>query len=1100
MLKGLGKNSVDFEIVERNGKKYLHYKDEVHNILLRPSALGVIEDNIQIGDIVNINIENLKPTGTALRVYKDEEVLGFNPKNLEDLNKPVATKETDKIIKRSEIAKELSDKLGVPIRRGKFNMRALGIFKPTPKVIRLKKGGLATLFHEVGHFLDDKFKLSGLIDITERKALMVDYGFKYEDKPKKQRSEAFAEFLRFRMTGQEEKANKLAPKFSKIFDEKMKELPEIKDILDVASADYKRWQEQPAVAKILSHISLGTDNQASLLDRTTNTLHNLYTMALDDLHALSEFSNMAGKLPAKKNPYILARNLRGWIGKANVFLTKGTFGKTFWEIKDGKIVPVFKGKSFTEIMKPIEKSGKLDEFRVYIVSKRTVELSDRSIVSGVSKTDAQTAIEGLKNKNPEFEQVAKDLYKYQDDLLNFASENGLVGTQGLEKIRTLNKNRVPFYRVMEETRSAYMGGKKVTGNISGQIKKIKGSEREIIDPIESIIKDTYALINAAERNNIGITMANVAKTNFETARLFEKVDKPMVATKVNAREVLEKIMPELSDLIDEDLELTNEIVNIFRPVTDRGVNMLNVNFGDDFKVFQVEPDLFKALQGLDVEDAGMIMRILATPARLLRAGATLSPDFMFRNPIRDQWSALIFSKYGYIPGWDLARGIFEIFKKGNTYDLWRMAGGEHSMLVSLDRGELQKKFQDLTSSKARTVLNIIKHPIDTLRIISELGEQATRLGEMKRGLEAMDNPIASAYASREVTLDFARIGAKTKGVNSIVAFFNANMQGTDRLAREFKDNPGRTSWKILLGITLPSILLYFANRDDERWKEIPQWQKDLFWIVFTEKHIYRIPKPFGVGQLFGSVPERIFEYLDTEDPQVFKELEKNVANSFTPGFIPTFMVPLIENITNYSFFLDRPIVSRGKENLPPEAQYNAFTSELSKIIGEKINYSPAKIDNLAQGYTGGLGKYAISIMDKVLSGTGIKTPEPKEAMWSEDFPVIKAFMIRPPIGSSSESVNKIYNESVRISGEQSYVKKLYEQGEIKKATEFAKNSPYLIYNKMLSGVVSTFSDINKSIEMIRLSKNLNPEQKKDKITELETLKTNIASKVLKQIK
>ena len=136
--------------------------------------------------------------------------------------------------------------------------------------------------------------------------------------------------------------------------------------------------------------------------------------------------------------------------------------------------------------------------------------------------------------------------------------------------------------------------------------------------------------------------------------------------------------------------------------------------------------------------------------------------------------------------------------------------------------------------------------------------------------------------------------------------------------------------------------------------------------------------------------------------------------------------------------MDRPIVSRGKENLPPEAQYNAFTSELSKIIGEKINYSPAKIDNLAQGYTGGLGKYAISIMDKVLSGTGIKTPEPKEAMWSEDFPVIKAFMIRPPIGSSSESVNKIYNESVRISGEQSYVKKLYEQGEIKKATEFAK--------------------------------------------------------------
>lgn len=1066
--------------------------------LLMPIRGDVPEDVISASKTPKKDIIETKKSEEPIK--EENGISGFNPKNLEDLDKPIAIKETDKIIKRSEIAKELSDKLGVLIRRGKFNQKAIGIFKREPQIIRLKKGGLATLFHEVGHFLDDKFKLSNLIDETERKALMKEYAFTYEGEPLRQRQEAFAEFLRFRMTGQEAKANELAPKFSKIFDEEMKGLPEIKDVLDVASADYKRWQEQPAVAKILSHISLGTDNSTSLLDRTTNSLHNLYTMALDDLHPLSEFSKMAGKLSPERDPYILARNLRGWIGKANVFLTKGTFGKNFWEIKDGKISSIFKGKSFTEIMKPIEKTGKLDEFRVYLISKRVIELSDRSITSGVSKKDAETAIEELGKKNPEFEQTAKDLYKYEDDLLNFASENGLVGEQGLTKIKTLNKNRVPFYRVMEEVRIVYMGNKKVAGNMNNQIRKIRGSEREIIDPIESIIKDTYAIINASERNNIGVAMANVAKTNFETARLFEEVDKPMVATKVNVREVLEKVMPQLSDLIDEDLELTNEIINIFRPVTDRGANMLNVNFGDDFKVFQVEPDLFKALQGLNTEDAGMIMRILATPAKLLRAGATLSPDFMVRNPIRDQWSALVFSKYGYIPGWDLARGMFELFKKGDVYNLWRMAGGEHSMLVSLDRGELQKKFQDLTSSKTEKVLNIIKHPIDALRILSELGEQATRLGEMKRGLEAMDNPIASAYASREVTLDFARIGAKTKGVNSIIAFFNANMQGNDRLARGFKNDTWKTSWKILLGITLPSILLYFANRDDKRWKEIPQWQKDLFWIVFTEKHIYRIPKPFGVGQLFGSVPERILEYMDMEDPQVFKELEKNVANGFTPGLIPTFMIPLIENITNYSFFLDRPIVSRGKENLPPEAQYNSFTSELSKMIGEKINYSPAKIDNLVQGYTGGLGKYATSIMDKVLTGTGIKTPTPKEAMWSEDFPVVKAFMIKPPVGSLSESVNRIYNEYNRISGEQSYVKKLYEQGEIKKATEFAKNSPYLVYYKMLSGVVSTFTNLNKSIEMIRLSKSLTPEQKKEKINELETLKTNIASKVLKQIK
>jgi hypothetical protein len=352
--------------------------------------------------------------------------------------------------------------------------------------------------------------------------------------------------------------------------------------------------------------------------------------------------------------------------------------------------------------------------------------------------------------------------------------------------------------------------------------------------------------------------------------------------------------------------------------------MLNVNMGDTQEVFQVEPDLFKAIQGLNAEDVGLIFRVLSMPSRMLRAGATLSPDFSVRNPIRDQFSALVYSKYGFKPGIDLAKGIFELFKKGDVYDLWRMGGGEHSMLVSLDRANLQQNYKELMRSTGANIIHHITHPIEALQMFSEITEQATRLGEMKRALQAGENPMQSAFASREVTLDFARVGTKTKAINSLIAFFNSNLQGQDKMIRAFKTRPFQTLIKVLLGITLPSILLYFANRKDPRWKEVPQWQKDLFWIVFTEKHIWRIPKPFELGILFGSVPERVLEFMDTKDPKLFTELESAIANGATPGFIPTFMAPIIENITNYSFFLNRPIVPQGTKDLPAEAQAGTY--------------------------------------------------------------------------------------------------------------------------------------------------------------------------------
>jgi hypothetical protein len=85
-----------------------------------------------------------------------------------------------------------------------------------------------------------------------------------------------------------------------------------------------------------------------------------------------------------------------------------------------------------------------------------------------------------------------------------------------------------------------------------------------------------------------------------------------------------------------------------------------------------------------------LTRLLSYPAKWLRAGATLTPEFIARNPARDQFTAFVYSKYGFMPGYDLSKGIFHAIKKDDLYWKWKISGGEHSMLVSMDREYLQK--------------------------------------------------------------------------------------------------------------------------------------------------------------------------------------------------------------------------------------------------------------------------------------------------------------------------------------------------------------------------------------------------------------------------
>lgn len=93
------------------------------------------------------------------------------------------------------------------------------------------------------------------------------------------------------------------------------------------------------------------------------------------------------------------------------------------------------------------------------------------------------------------------------------------------------------------------------------------------------------------------------------------------------------------------------------------------------------------------------------------------------------------------------------------------------------------------------------------------------------------------------------------------------------------------------------------------------------------------------------------------------------ASDVTPAIIR----PLLENMTNYSFFNDRALVGQGLQGLATNLQYSSQTSEISKFIsnmlyeigGEYTSISPIKLDNLINGVFGTMGRDVIFLTNQL---------------------------------------------------------------------------------------------------------------------------------------
>lgn len=576
---------------------------------------------------------------------------------------------------------------------------------------------------------------------------------------------------------------------------------------------------------------------------------------------------------------------------------------------------------------------------------------------GLTEQECQ---EFVKKAPQQFKAAADIFYKVNDNVISIMEDAEVFSHDLAKTLRTKYRKYCPLLRDFSDTAAAdsFIGGLteggRGIGNVSVPLKRIniEGSERGVLNPLETILKSYVVMLNRAERNKVAL----MAVENSRTADLHE--------------------------LIQEVPGTTADPKNCVFTVLINGKK----------KAYKTTQDLYGPIVGYNLPAANLAFGVARTAARMLRTGATMSPSFILRNVLRDTVFAGIASKNGFIPLVDTIRGAIALAKDPAMRAEFEAAGVTEYNFYSSQKSRI-KSLDAMAGEIPASAWEIMKAVFSRLEATSDFFESSTRMGEYMKARQKGLSMEEAARAAREVTLDFSRSGRIGEQVNQVVPFFNACLQGGDKMVRLFREDFVGTSLKVLKYIVLPSLLLLAMNWDEDWYKDLDPDIKNNYWCLGSN---IRIPKPQEAGVLFGSGIEALFQQAADKDKDAVSNFLKAFSSNMTPSVLPTLILPLIEWSANYSFYKGRPLVGNKYSRLPDELQYNDYTSELSKGIGSALKLSPMKIDNLVRGYTGTMGALLWSMAGEPFAkANNLPAKHFSELPFVRDFNITDANLSRP---------------------------------------------------------------------------------------------------------
>ncbi len=552
------------------------------------------------------------------------------------------------------------------------------------------------------------------------------------------------------------------------------------------------------------------------------------------------------------------------------------------------------------------------------------------------------------------ERIKEGLRRYRviaDTSLQYLLASGRISPEAYKKIKADNLEYIMMSRLKEAKPGEPLENimpvsSKGISTVKEVLHGIKGSTAVIKDPYNSLLQFVHRSVIEADRNFV----------------LKSYVDFMRIAIKGAGPDA-------------------GRISNIINPTVAGDENAIKVFIGGEARFYQVDSYIYQSMKGI-VDQLYTLPPWVRFMPQLLRASVTNNPVFAARNLLRDYQTMLVVSDNVSNIKDVVPRKLQKIgdLKPKDAYDVFGAGQGGYQLL---NEKFYNQTMEDTAAKLAGTKGNILVKAADFAQLagrsfghLSGASEKVTRMQEFKnsfrkskkKGMDDYNAGLKAAFDARSL-MDFAVIGEWMNVINQLIPFTNAKIQGLRVAKRGFLRHPLMFSMKAGLTIMLPQFLMraMMDREDDDRYQQLPEYQRNMFWNIPTGTGWLMIPKPHDIA-VISTMADMSYDHAMGNkvnytgfNQAIFALLPLTRADLAGP--LRTF----VEMAANKDFFRERDIVPPWQEKqdlrlLEKENKYQ-MSSRIGKFIGEPIGVDPRKIDHFLRGTFAYFGNQTMRLSD-----------------------------------------------------------------------------------------------------------------------------------------
>lgn len=587
----------------------------------------------------------------------------------------------------------------------------------------------------------------------------------------------------------------------------------------------------------------------------------------------------------------------------------------------------------------------------------------------VTAYDSQLEAERLLKANPEFDALAKRVYAYFDDLLQYRIDAGLDTQKHVDAMKKRYPNYVPTMRVEgtegKTARRARRNGGIVVSNAIG---RAVGGDAVIMPLHTAMSRKTVAVMKNAGLNQFGEQL--VQSWNQD------------------------KSIPGVNKVDLVDYSSTDQYVDseeLYVPVTN---NVFSVLRGNDRYNITMDEGLAQALNAFQPDKYANsdVAKLLKKGNDLFKALCTgYNPIFMVRNLVRDAQDAAFYSTDSATWAKMFPSAWKQIVTNGEIWQQYKALGGSYASMLDYTTGMVKEPKNALGKAAARyeslgQAIEAAPRLAEFMTILANKGGSKTVDG-VKTGKFTQSDLMEAMLGAADITTNFARGGSVTKALNRyLVPFLNPSIQGFDKFIRNATETRSvKAAASLILKaalINLPPLLLNgLMHGDDDDWDDIPASTKANYYLInagklFGNGYWIKIPKGRAIAVLSTAAvyTQEKQKGEDVKFSDVFEVIKSNIAPTdiFNQNIATAWTQAKLTNPDNPgTTWYGGNIESDRLQNYRPEDRYDEKTDELSKAIGKLFKVSPKKVNYLLDQYTGVIGDLLLPLI----------TPATKSSHW-----------------------------------------------------------------------------------------------------------------------